>query len=282
MSSIIAVHDISGVGRCSLTAALAVLPAFGHTCHPMPTAVLSQQTGFGDYTYHDMTGQMLGIMSAWKGLKLAPSMIYTGFLGNGKQAHLLTEFIEEYSGALVVVDPVMGDNESIYGCFDSGFVKDMSELAKHADILLPNTTEFNLLCERPLTQPLPENKEKILELARNIKSPRLKYIVITSGIGRCGSCNILVDLIAGSVSEIPCENSGVSYSGAGDLFASVMCAFIANGKDIAVAVKLAADFISKAVKNTPKGSDTRYGINYEPLLAKFVSEQLDAAHDRSP
>lgn len=270
MATIIAAHDISGVGRCSLTAALAVLPAFGHTCHPLPTAVLSQQTGFGGYTYLDMTEQMPAYMSAWKGLGLKPRMVYTGFLGNGRQAHLLAELIEEYEDALIVVDPVMGDNASVYGCFGEDFIKDMRELAGRANILLPNLTEFNLLCERPLAQALPQDGGEILELARKIKATRLEYIVITSGIGNNGSCNVLVDMKAGRVNAIPCENSGVSYSGAGDLFASVLCALVANGRDIAAAVRLAADFISAAVKNTPKDSDTRYGINYEPLLAEFA------------
>lgn len=217
---------------------------------------------------------MPAYMSAWGSLKLAPDMIYTGFLGNGRQAHLLSGFIGEHDGALVVVDPVMGDNESIYGCFDDAFVKDMCELASHANILLPNATEFNLLCGRMPAQAFPRTYDEILELALKIEAPRLKHIVITSGISGSGSCNILVDIQSKSVRGIPCAHSGVSYSGAGDLFASVLCSLVAYGRDISEAVKLAADFVSAAVDNTPNDADTRYGVNYEPLLAKFASEIL--------
>ena len=40
-----AIHDLSGLGRCSLTVALPVLSVMGCQCAPMPTAVLSSQTG---------------------------------------------------------------------------------------------------------------------------------------------------------------------------------------------------------------------------------------------
>ena len=41
-----AVHDMSGLGRCSLTVALPVLSAMGAQCCPLPTAVLSAHTAF--------------------------------------------------------------------------------------------------------------------------------------------------------------------------------------------------------------------------------------------
>lgn len=44
-----AIHDLSGLGKCSLTAALPVLAAMGVQACPLPTAVLSCQTGFARY-----------------------------------------------------------------------------------------------------------------------------------------------------------------------------------------------------------------------------------------
>ncbi len=39
-----AIHDISGVGKCSLTVALPVISSVGIEVAAMPTAVLSTQT----------------------------------------------------------------------------------------------------------------------------------------------------------------------------------------------------------------------------------------------
>ena len=43
------INDLSGFGRCSLTAAISVLSAMGVQACPLPTAVLSAQTGYEDY-----------------------------------------------------------------------------------------------------------------------------------------------------------------------------------------------------------------------------------------
>ena len=51
----IAVHDISCVGRCSLTVALPVLSAAGLNTAIIPTALLSTHTGeFTGYTHMDL------------------------------------------------------------------------------------------------------------------------------------------------------------------------------------------------------------------------------------
>lgn len=273
MATIIAAHDISGVGRCSLATALGVLPAFGHNCYPLPTAVLSQQTGFKGYVYRDMTESLPAFIEAWDSLDLKPDMIYTGFLGNGRQAKMLVELTRRYSGALVVVDPVMGDNGRIYSCYDDKFAEDMRELANHADILLPNTTEFNLLCGRSPAHSFPESDSGLLSLSLQLArgSPKLKYIVITGVNSPDGMCNVLLDVEKSGILRIPCRHSGASYSGSGDLFASILCSLIQNGRDIADAIKISADFVSSAVDTMPKDADTRYGICYEPLLANFAA-----------
>lgn len=57
-----AIHDISCVGRCSLTAVLPLLSAAGIETDVIPTAVLSTHTGgFSGYTYRDLTEDMLPI-----------------------------------------------------------------------------------------------------------------------------------------------------------------------------------------------------------------------------
>jgi len=40
-----AIHDLSGVGRCSLTVIMPILSAMGVQACPVPTAILSTHTG---------------------------------------------------------------------------------------------------------------------------------------------------------------------------------------------------------------------------------------------
>ena len=47
---------------------------------PLPTAVLSAQTGFPSYYYDDYTEHMEEIMDQWEKMDFRPNGIYTGFL----------------------------------------------------------------------------------------------------------------------------------------------------------------------------------------------------------
>ena len=49
IKKIAVVNDLSGFGKCSLTAAIPVIAAMGVQPCPLPTAVLSAHTGFPSY-----------------------------------------------------------------------------------------------------------------------------------------------------------------------------------------------------------------------------------------
>ena len=67
---VLAIHDISCVGRCSLTVALPILAAAGADCAVMPTAILSTHTGgFTGFTFRDLTADMLPVARHWKDLE---------------------------------------------------------------------------------------------------------------------------------------------------------------------------------------------------------------------
>ena len=52
------INDLSGLGRCSLTAAISVLSAMGIQTCPLPTAILSSQTEYPSYYCYDFTDKM--------------------------------------------------------------------------------------------------------------------------------------------------------------------------------------------------------------------------------
>ena len=116
-----AIHDISGLGRCSLTMALPILSVLGTQCCPVPTAVLSSQTdGYRDYTFTDLTEALPDYIAHWKKNGEQFDAIYTGFLGSAKQIDIVADFIDTFRSpqTLVLVDPVMGDNGTVYDSID--------------------------------------------------------------------------------------------------------------------------------------------------------------------
>ena len=116
MKKIAVLNDLSGMGKCSLTAAIPVISVMGIQACPLPTAVLSCQTGFPSYYCDDYTDRMEIIMGEWKKLNFCPDGIYTGFLADAQQADKAVEFIEIFGkkDTKILVDPVMGDNGEEY------------------------------------------------------------------------------------------------------------------------------------------------------------------------
>ena len=55
MKKIALINDLSGFGKCSLTAAIPVISVLGIQACPLPTAILSAQTGFSSYYCDDYT-----------------------------------------------------------------------------------------------------------------------------------------------------------------------------------------------------------------------------------
>ena len=72
MKRIVTMQDISCVGKCSLTVALPVLSAMGVETAVIPTAVLSAHSVFPDFTFRDLTEELLPIARHWnsQGLRI--------------------------------------------------------------------------------------------------------------------------------------------------------------------------------------------------------------------
>ena len=79
------INDLSGFGRCSLTAAISVIAAMGVQPCPLPTAVLSAQTGYPSYYCDDYTEKMEYFRSEWKKMGQTFDGIYTGFVASEQQ-----------------------------------------------------------------------------------------------------------------------------------------------------------------------------------------------------
>ena len=104
---VLAIHDLSCVGRCSLTVTLPILSACGVHTSALPTALLSTHTGvFTGYTYKDLTGEMRSIADHLATLPIQFDGVYSGFLGSFEQIELVGEVIRRYHrpGSLTLVD----------------------------------------------------------------------------------------------------------------------------------------------------------------------------------
>ena len=59
MKRVLSIQDISCLGKCSLTVALPIISAMGIETSIVPTAVLSTHTKFNNFTFRDLTDDMV-------------------------------------------------------------------------------------------------------------------------------------------------------------------------------------------------------------------------------
>ena len=286
MKKIAVIQDLSGLGKCSLTAAIPVISVMGVQAVPLPTAVLSNQTGYPSYYCDDYTEHMEQIMTEWEKRKFSPDGLYTGFLADEDQADKILDFLRRFrkEKTVVLVDPVMGDNGRAYGIYTEGLREKMLQLVGNAHVITPNLTEALLLLygkegmEKRYASLLELDGRKRLEQIGKIgeqlkKEYGLQAAVITGVESQAELCvhqmgNLVVE--NGHSSWCFAPKIGGSYSGTGDLFASVLSAGLVKEMSMMSCVELAVNFLSKAIAQTvQEGTDRNDGVCFEAYLGEL-------------
>ena len=147
MKKIAFINDLCGFGRCSLTAAIPVISTMGMEACPLPTALLSAQTGFPSYYCDDYTDRMNHFTDEWSKMNVSFDGIYSGYLANPNQIAQVKYFLDRFQkeDTLYLVDPVMGDHGQKYPFFTEELLHGMRELTSRATVITPNLTEACLL-----------------------------------------------------------------------------------------------------------------------------------------
>ena len=266
------INDLSGFGKCSLTASIAVLSVMGVQPCPMPTAVLTNQTGYKNHYCIDLTDELSHYKEMWSLNNESFDGIYSGYIADKRQVDIIFDFINTFrkSNTVVLVDPVMGDNDRLYSAYNDESCKKICGLARSADIITPNLTELCILTDTDFDKlnshcESDDFLDRISEVAKGAISHSEQKIVVT-GINK-GGC-----LYNGVFSKQDCdfikaECHGGSFSGTGDIFASIVFASVVNGESLVSSVKKAVSFIEKATADTAKEPyDRNDGINFEKFL----------------
>lgn len=272
------INDLSGLGKCSLTAAIPVLSVMGVQACPLPTAILSNQTGYESYYYDDYTEHIDAYTDEWTKRGLTLDGIYTGFLGSELQAEKILRFIDVFQkpDTLLLVDPVMGDSGHTYDIYTETFGTQMKRLVQRADVITPNLTELCILTDTYYSSltarsGAPDYLETIAALGQKLLAQGIKTVIITGILYQSPTdrekryYNLVLE--ENAVTPISSAVHGGSYSGTGDLLASVVCAGMVRGDSALESVRRAVHFLETALAETaneqiPKND----GINFEPYL----------------
>lgn len=255
------INDLSGFGKCSLGAAIPVISVMGIEAHPLPTAVLSNQTGYESYKMADLSEYMPSFFAEWQKLSVDFDAVLTGYFTNSAQIDAALDFIKSQN-ALVVVDPVMGDDGKRYKGFTDEICSKIKGLALCADIITPNETELFLLTGESDTE----------KAARSLIKRGIGSVVVT---GIKDSDKIGSAVFEKDKSEIfYTKYTEGSYSGTGDLFSAIVAGKVLSGCNVFDAVKDAVDFISLVLQNS-EINDRNDGIDFEKYLYRLGEDTLE-------
>ena len=275
-------NDLSGFGRCSLTAAIPVISVLGATVHPIVTEVLTGQGGYPILYSRDLTDMLPKYIKAWKANGAQFDAIYSGYLTGASQIDYVFEFIKEFKkeDTFILIDPVMGDNGEVYRMFSKDLLVKMKSLTRNANLITPNLTEaclladvdYNSIIEITDVDKLIDEVKKIGSILRD--SAIMKQDVIITGVRTKQEDNAFIYNVAITDEGDECYCSHMfdrSFSGTGDLFSSAMCGLKLAGNSTISSMKIATNFLYHSIadtmnSNTP-GND---GVEFETHLKELI------------
>ena len=267
MKKIAVINDISGFGKCSLTVSLPIISALQLECNPIPTAILSNQTGYDDFYSVDFTENMTPYIDVWKKQNVHFDAILTGYLASEKQVDVILDFVENFKdeNTLVFIDPVMADDGVMYDTYDEKLCEKVKTLTKKANIITPNLTELCILCGADYKRIARENNvAEIGNLASSLLNETTKTVIVTGVKNDSEIINLIAD--KSGINLVKSALLKGSYSGTGDIFSSIVCGGITKGMNVTNAVSLATEFIYNSIKSTPTN------LGYEPNGVNFQNQ----------
>ena len=97
-----------------------------------------------------------------------------------------------------------------------------------------------------------------------------KKVVITGIIKGNEIINFAYDMDEDKKYVIVNNHSNKSFGGTGDIFASIICGMLMNGRGFEEAIKMASEFVYKAIcYSATQKIDVKNGVVFEPILKEL-------------
>ena len=266
---ILTIQDISCVGQCSMTVALPILSACGHETCILPTALLSTHTGgFGKPEVIHFDDALKGIVEHWKRNEILFDAILVGYLGTVPAVHIAGQIMDTMlaPGGIIIVDPAFADHGKRYSGLTEEYAREMEDLCRRADIILPNVTEAAMFADREYCEKITE--EYVSGLLDSLDHP----CVVLTGTGYEENLTGVTVRDAEKRSLYSHPKIGKSFHGTGDMFAACFTGALMSGKSKLEAARIAAGFVCKAIEKTVENPAHWYGIKFEQALPELIRQ----------
>lgn len=271
------IHDMSAIGRCSLSVIGPVLATMGVQPVTLPTAVLSSHFGgFGPVAMTDLSDFCNDALGHYERIGEKFDCVYSGFLSSPAQIDMVKRAFLLADDGFKLCDPAMADHGKLYSSVTVELTEKFRDLCGHSDLIIPNPTEALILLDKDYTKADLFDPEEAAEIARQLGEEYCDTIItgmkLSDGRTVCaGYIKYLRKSFNVELDYLP-----VSYPGTGDLFGGCIAGFILSGDDLVMACKKSAEFVRECVRATYRsGEETKYGVWLEPMLKKLIKMQED-------
>ena len=179
MTKVIVANDLVGLGKVALTSSLPIMSACQTEVLPLPTVLLSSHTGeFENIYVRDLTDDLKGFCKQWEHLDFIVDGLVSGYFKSEEALKCVGQLARDKQIALFV-DPIMGDNGSLYQGFDRNYVEAMKAFCQQADVIIPNLTEAAFLTDTPYLEEGSYDEATIEKLLRELTKLGPRKVILT-------------------------------------------------------------------------------------------------------
>ena len=268
---ILLIEDLAGYGKISLSAMIPIMSHMGYNLYNLPTALVSNTLDYGLFHMLETTGYMRETLKVWKELGFSFDAICTGMIVSEEQVRLVAEYCQEQrkNGVSIYVDPIMGDDGTLYNGISENTIKYMRNICSVADVIMPNYTEAAFLADKYIDKD-DVTRAQAEELVDSLRKMGSKSIVITSISVEGQTCVYGYDDGEGTYFSIPFDYVPVHFPGTGDIFSALLVGSLLKGNSLQRATRYAMDTVRELILQNTENADKYKGIPIEKYLNEIT------------
>jgi len=266
---ILLIADIVGVGRVGVTASMPVLMRMGYDVANLPTALVSNNFGYGRYAMRDMGDYLTETLGVWDDLDFSYDGIITGFIPSEEQAEVIAAYCrrQRAHGSFIVVDPVMGDGGTLYSGLPPKIVAIMRDMVGISHLTCPNYTEACYLLSQEC-KPEGVSKAEAYQMLRRLREMGAESAVITSitvdgqtsVAGYDGRKKNDKEDLSDPRFILPYQEIPAVFSGTGDVFSAFLVGKLMAGMPLKDATQYAMFTLSDLIEKFKDYPDKYLGL----------------------
>lgn len=251
MSQILLINDFVSRGKIAGNMVDPVLSHAGHDVYFLPTALISHNFSLGNVAVLDTNKYIKDCLNVWKKLDFNFDLVLIGYIENIEQKNIIVDYLKSIPDeVLVILDPIMGDDGSLYPGLGDEKIQIYKEILAYADIILPNHTEASLL-DLDNFDDLIENDKKYV--ITSIEEDNKSY---TLGI-------------SDRLHRVFYEKLDAKYTGTGDLFDGLFINHYLETCDFNLSIEKTVEDMSKILSIQNEDFKDNISIAIEAILPKI-------------